>query len=474
MKSVLFLLFLIAQTLSAQTEFPEINKQIELGNFSVAGKLIDKKLEDENLTKEDRYALEFKRDRMHRISLDFNKTEADILPSIKKYFPQVSEEMIAQWEKEGALEHKYINGNKRYFHNAVPNLFRVNKQAKAQKEKIDGKPKSNLDTFLQKDIPSNISAVKETGKNLVNPVKMKLDYTLTVEPNAVPAGEVIRAWLPYPKENHERQTDVKLISVNDENYIVAPDTFPQRTLYMEKTAQKDEPTEFKMSLEYTAYAKWCNVTAESIKAYNKNSEMYQTYTAERAPHVVFTDEMKKLSKEIIGEETNPYNQVNLIFKWLSDNIPWASAREYSTIENISNYCIASMQGDCGIKSLLFITLCRMNGIPAKWQSGWMLHPGSVNLHDWAQVYFEGYGWIPVDPYMGIRNFESKEAQYFYTSGLDAYHFVVNDDYSRPLFPAKIYPRSETVDFQRGEVEWKGGNLYFDTWDYSMNVEYQPL
>jgi hypothetical protein len=41
----------------------------------------------------------------------------------------------------------------------------------------------------------------------------------------------------------------------------------------------------------------------------------------------------------------------------------------------------------------------------------------------------------------------------------------------PLYPKKIYPRSETVDFQRGEVEWSGGNLYFPQWDYSMEIEY---
>ena len=27
------------------------------------------------------------------------------------------------------------------------------------------------------------------------------------------------------------------------------------------------------------------------------------------------------------------------------------------------------------------------------------------------------------------------------------------------------------DFQRGEVEWKGGNLYFDKWDYNMKIKY---
>ena len=41
-----------------------------------------------------------------------------------------------------------------------------------------------------------------------------------------------------------------------------------------------------------------------------------------------------------------------------------------------------------------------------------------------------------------------------------------------LFPAKIFPRSGTLDFQRGELEWRGGNIYFDKWDYHMDVEYK--
>ena len=49
--------------------------------------------------------------------------------------------------------------------------------------------------------------------------------------------------------------------------------------------------------------------------------------------------------------------------------------------------------------------------------------------------------------------------------------VVNSDFSQALYPAKKYPRSETVDFQRGEVEWHGGNLYFDQWHWAMDVQY---
>jgi transglutaminase-like putative cysteine protease len=101
----------------------------------------------------------------------------------------------------------------------------------------------------------------------------------------------------------------------------------------------------------------------------------------------------------------------------------------------------------------------------------MLHPGSKNLHDWGLVYFEGPGWVSVDQSFGRQELEGKNAKEFYLGGIDAYRLIVNDDYGRVLYPAKQFLRSETVDFQRGEVEWRGGNLYFNKWDYHLDIEY---
>ena len=138
------------------------------------------------------------------------------------------------------------------------------------------------------------------------------------------------------------------------------------------------------------------------------------------------------------------------------------AREYSTIKNIPEYVLHNRHGDCGQVSLLFITLCRSAGIPARFQSGFMMHPGNDGLHDWAEIWIDGYGWIPVDQSFGGET---------YMGALDAYRLIINNDFSREFIPKKKYPRSETVDFQRGEAEWDGGNLYFDQWNYEMKIRY---
>lgn len=467
------LLFYILMTflINAQTKDSELNNLINSGEFKKASELIDKKIKSGNLSYDETFQLQFEKDKFDRIRKDFNKTAEDVLKYIRKYYPNADESDLRKWEFDGSLEYKIIDGKKWYFARAASNLFRINKEAKKQKEIVDGYKKDSLDEFLEQYIPKVLDESANSQESLVKPITFRLNYAVTLNANAVPHGEIVRCWLPFPREGHNRQQNIKLLAVNSDEYIIASNDNLQRTVYFEKVAQKDQPTVFNIAIEVTNLAEVNFIKPSLILPYNKNSGLYKTFTAERPPHIVFTKKIKELSSRIVGDEKNPYLIAKKIFTWISENIPWAGAREYSTIENISDYCLTRKHGDCGIKTLLFMTLCRFNGIPAKWQSGWMLHPGEVNLHDWCEIYLEGYGWLPVDQSFGLVDSEVEDEKYFFLGNIDPYHLIVNDDYSNPLFPAKIFPRSETVDFQRGELEWRGGNLYFDKWDYHMDVEY---
>ncbi len=376
--------------------------------------------------------------------------------------------MLKDWEQDGTLEYKIIDGEKLYFNRSHTNLFRINKELKKIKKEITGAQKENLDILIEKTIPRILTETKET-ENIYGPKeKMKLNYTITVPANAIPEGELLKCWMPYPRENNKRQ---KIISfTSNDKFAIADNSNLQRSVYFEKVTKKDKPTIFNYELIIETRGMNFNIQPEKVKKYIK-TEDYKKYTSERKPHIVFTDKIKELSNKIVGDEKNPYLIAKNIFTWISKNIPWAGAREYSTLQNISDYCLTNMHGDCGIKTLLFMTLARYNGIPTKWESGWMLHPDDLNLHDWGKAYFEGYGWVPVDQSFGLTDSENEDIKYFYLGGIDQYRFIVNEDYSQPFFPAKEHFRSETVDFQRGEVEWKGGNLYFDEWDYHMDIEY---
>lgn len=405
-----------------------------------------------------------------RIRLDFTKRKTDLLPYIQTYFPDVSATQFKQWEDAGALESRRIDGETYYFNRAAENLFRIDAEARARKEALDGIQISPREQTLKIHLPEVIQEVKTSGKQGL-PKAFKMIFSLVVKADVIPAGEVIRCWLPFPRTDEKRQTNIRLLSTSEPHYDIAPDTCAHKTIYQDKRCKSSLPTEFSVSYSFEVLPEWQPLNPENVKAYNKETDTYREFCAERPPHILFSEAVKALSKTIIGDEKQPYEQAKKLFVWLRTNYPWASAREYSTIEHISDYVIANKHGDCGQLSLLFITLCRYNGIPARWQSGFMLHPNGKNLHDWAEIYFEGLGWIPVDVSFGLQNWAADDdTRFFFFGGQDAYHLTINNDFAQPLSPEKQFIRSEIIDFQRGEAEWRKGNLYFDQWDYNFTVE----
>ena len=404
-----------------------------------------------------------------RISLDFSLTEDEIAVRLHKVMGDFTPEDKLNWEKDNLLEYRVINGEKRYFNRAASNLKLLLAHRQKRANPLSVYNPDETDQFRIQKAKETI-ALNSMGIP-VNPVNIKIKYTLKVDADAVPSGETIRCWMPFPKESHARQQNVALIQTFPEKHFIAPDSVGQRSLYLEQTSTPNKPTVFEMELSYKPMAQYFNMESLLIASYNTSSALYRKFTSEEKPHIVFTEKIRTLSDSIVGKEKDPLKIVRKIYYWINANIPWAGALEYSTMPNIPEYVLENKHGDCGMQTLLFMTLARYNGIPVKWQSGWYFFPGDVNLHDWCEVWYEGIGWVPLDMSFGLLPSEDQHIREYYITGIDAYRFVINDATGTRFTPAKRFMRSEPVDFQRGEVEWRGGNLYFDKWDYHMEVSY---
>ncbi len=449
---------------------------IEKGEFSKATRVINELLQTGNhFTPTEKKQMLFEIERMQRIRKDFTKSEQEVLDYIKTYIPNVTKEDLAKWEQEKSLEYKIIDGDKKYFNRAGRNLFRINKECRKiwqdYQVKKQGAPKTSPEEInLEKHNREIMKQVTRSGQKYVSPVRFRIHYSISVHENTVPAGETVKCWIPFPREIPERQVDIILLKSDPADYTLADPRALQRTIYFEKPAVKDQKTVFSVNYEFTNHGTYVNIETAKVQPVTVTNAL-KPYLEERPPHIVFTDELRQLSRKIVGDETNPYRIAQKLFAWEDENIPWASAREYSTIKNISRYACENKHGDCGIQTLLFMTLCRMNGIPTRWQSGWEFKPpGSDSMHDWGMIYFEPYGWMPMDMTYGLRKTDDEKYKWFYLSGMDSYRLIFNDDYAQPFQPQKQHFRSEIVDSQRGEVEWKGGNLYFDKWDWEMKWE----
>jgi hypothetical protein len=405
-----------------------------------------------------------------RISLDFSLTEEEVKTLISKRMDTVTTGDLRNWEEKGWLEYRIINGEKKYFRRTVSNLFllkRFYEERDFQQKQTEEDPEMVL------RLENTEKAFRLSGKNHnpVVPVNMEVTYTITVEPDAVPDGETVRCWMPWPRSGNDRQKNIRLIKTSNPEYIIAPDTATHSTIYMEEKAQRGNPAVFSVSFSYQSSAQYFNLSDTRILPYNKQSEIYRKYTSEQPPQIAFPENIKHLADSIAGYEGDPLQTARKIYMWFKLNVPWTGALEYSIMPDIPGYVFKNRRGDCGMQTFLYMSMLRYKGIPVRWQSGWMVPPEAENLHDWCEIYFEGVGWVPSDVSYDLQNSEIKEIREYFFSGLDSYRLIVNDGVAGNLYPGKNFMRSEPYDFQRGEVEWSGGNLYFDKWDYDINIRY---
>ena len=456
------------------TDLPATVAAVDQGDFRGAEAAIAAALADPASTPEQRRALEFQRERMRRIRLDFTLDREAALAQMRKSIPDVREAEFDAWDRAGLIERMDIDGQPRYFKRAISNLFRLSPEAAARRAP-PVKPFSEGPNERLNPHHAEILAAAADGATSVAPRRLRVTQSLVVDADAVPAGETVRAWIPFPRAIEGQQEGIRLVDTVPAGGRLAPESALQRTVYMERTAVAGAPTEFSVSYELTVYGRHFAIDPQRVRPTPTGDPALAPYLAEQPPHIVFTPQLREFSAKVVGDETNPYLVARKLFEAV-DRIPWAGAREYSTISNISDYALHAGHADCGQQTLLLMSLLRLNGIPARWQSGWTYSDDAVgydNMHDWGWLYLAPYGWVPMDVTTGQLDSDDPALRWFYLGGLDAYRIAFNDGISQDFVPARQHIRSETVDSQRGEAEWRGGNLYFDQWDYRFEWQMLP-
>ena len=456
-------------------ELPTVVGLVTAGQFREASAHIDAALKQPGMPVVTRKAFEFQLARMERMREDFSLTADQVEASVRKQIPDLTDAEFERWDADGLFEHMYIDGKRMYFDRSPSNLFHLSAAARAR-SKV---PMPFADSGLSKQFTEEVTGydrnvivrARALGRSSVLPQRVRVTQSVTVDADAVPPGKTIHAWIPYPRDIPGQQEDIRFVASQPHGHRIAPRSALQRTVYLEKTAQAHQPTVFSVTYEVTLYAQYHAIDPSNVVPAKITPEL-APYVAERAPHIVFTEPLRVFSRQVVGDATNPYRIAQKIFAAV-DEIPWAGAREYSTIPDLSAYALHAGHGDCGEQTMLLITLMRMNGIPARWQSGWFFSRGDDNdIHDWAEIYLAPYGWVPVDVTYGRLESGDPSLKWFYLGGLDNFRIAFNDGFSQAFVPAKQFFRSDDVDSQRGEVE-SGGNLYYDKWSYHFAWKVLP-
>ncbi len=394
---------------------------------------IDRYLKDNRTPLIMRKRLEYERFIINRRKSDYPYSYEQAEELLKAEFPAYKEGMLKTFTEEDLISWCYINGKIHYEERILENAA---KRCRLMENTTEGE-----DPDLKKR-DDFIALLEERGKVSA---RITAEETLTISDKY--KGKKAFVNLPLPRFVKGQIEDIKIENLSDNIINIDSEEAIMRTAQGEAILNKD--TSFKIKFSYTITA------TKNTPSDGDNENKGDEFLKEKFPHIVFTPYIKALAEEITADAKTPKEKALAIYLWVTEHVDYSFMREYATIDCIAEYAATGLKGDCGVQAMLFITLCRVSGIPARWQSGWYITPTEVGSHDWAEFMLGGK-WYSADCSFGggaFRAGNTKRHMHYFGS-LDIFRMIANGDTCCKL-SGKTAPASDPTDNQRGEVEIDG-------------------
>jgi hypothetical protein len=307
----------------------------------------------------------------------------------------------------------------------------------------------------------------------------------------------VRIHLPAPV-NASWLKEGRLIDSEPFFRMMSVEDFPQRSAYFNEILSENET--FSIGYGFTSLHKYLKpdislidsvpqktFEVEDIKRFMKLSHCgCESYTAlapdavtirDAAPSegLTFKDEYYAFLSENGISVSRPMAENNACVSEnkISETLPGASNRGTLARRIFDLIIDKYTPGPDETLSMAFVSMCRMCGIPARWQGGYAsgdIVPaasgtetaetslGNNNVytgiaHDWCLIHLLPYGWIYADPEYA-KNFGN---DYFF-GNIDPFMVPTATEPSANLYPAKDYERADKIFNVRGEAELIPGKM----------------
>lgn len=443
-------------------ELPEDIARLKAsGNLELANRLIERRLQkDIPQMMKKRLLLEQEIMRQMPASYPFDWQSA--VEAAQEMFRDFTEKELQKLLEEGAFEWIYINGEIHLKDDFVLNLV------KTREDMADRILQPEVLKDKEKNFQMLEAVIGEMKTHEQVTCRFHIRSTMKISPAMQRPGKQIQVQLPLPilgSQIHNVEVikaEVKVPGCSEAAEALiqtAPEDFSQRTVSFE--AEYQAGMEFSVEFRFEnvmKYWDWEKAVDEREKAgiRGNGGSGNEAFLQEQLPHIRFTPYLKALTAEVIGTETDVLKKAKRIYDYITSHVMYSFVRPYFTIEQQVSFTAAGLKGDCGLQALLFITMCRIAGIPARWQSGLYTNPRGVGNHDWAQFYIAPYGWLYADCSFGGSAYRAgaKERREFYFGNLEPYRLVAASQYQHDFAFPKKHLRHDPYDNQSGEAEYE--------------------
>jgi len=290
----------------------------------------------------------------------------------------------------------------------------------------DGASSGNV--FLETDKGSSNSVyfeVERAGgtKLFLNKRTYSIQYSVVIDNVASDPDNGLYIWMPRI-QGSSSQRNIQIIS---QEPVPLFSNIDDTILFFLKDLKPEENYTISENVIFDRYAIEINIVPSKVRyKYNRSSRLYKYYT-EPDPLVNSGDKrIKRLAGKIAGKERNPYRKAKLVYNYVRARLKQSK----DSLKNLDEV-LDKRKGDSFNYAILFCALNRALGIPARPIGGIVVDKSRNSIrHFWAEIYLEGIGWLPVDPFLGDNNYlvplsrDKNPGNYFF-GNLDNRHIVLS-------------------------------------------------
>jgi transglutaminase-like putative cysteine protease len=411
--------------------------------------------------------------RTNRTYIEYPFDAAAAEAALREKVPGITDEDIADWLENRAQT--IVSENETlYFYDVAGNYLyaHVDEMQKQNERHLD------FDYVARYAWSENRSG--ETGP-YVNPVHYTGVERLEVPYEALPSSGVLKIWFPLPVET-DSQRNVTVTNLSCPDFIVAGPftTGAIGYVYYEIPAGAvNGDLVLSADIDFVSYEQiFDEIDPAKVGEYNTSDPGYLLYTTSER-NIELTDAVRSKAREIVGNETNPHLQAQMIYHYIIGTYPYShvphcslDAREPKVAE--STHMFETGHGDCGTQSTLFAAFCRSLGIPARAVGGYqMLIAETPGTHFWSEYYLPGYGWVPNDvtvaeaaDWVVIPDEKRSAFKDYYATNLDPARLIIQKNVDAPMDPA--LPEDAAVF----RVVRQYPAIVSDTADYDLDLFWQ--
>jgi len=210
-----------------------------------------------------------------------------------------------------------------------------------------------------------------------------------------------------------------------------------------------------------------DIDVSEIGLYDMSDEIFTLYCDHSEPYYERDNPLLiELSNNIVSIKDNPIDKADKICNWISDNLDYNG--NLPAQEKGALWAYTNLEGDCSEFSSLMVTLLRIQGIPARKVTGFLVstdpdkrpksgdtwkfytseHASNILAHAWVEYYVPNIGWIACDPtWNSNTNYFNRIDFLRFTTNVGANFFFppssILSEFSNPTF---IYNSGAEYEF----------------------------